>query len=141
MSDAGSVKLFDFLQELLVIGDSLLNIADHAASIDQKGYSAGAVKVTDRIIFIGNKREGNTVLLAKFFVCCQAVAAYTQDLGAEAFKFFDIFLEGLELPFSDRRIIGKVKCQHHVFEAKVLLKADRPLLRYCSKPRRLVADL
>jgi hypothetical protein len=30
------------------------------------------------------------------------VITYTQNLGVQVFKAFDIFLEGLQLPFSDR---------------------------------------
>jgi len=43
------------------------------------------------------------------------VRTHTQNLGVQTFKALNIFLEGLQLSFSDRREISKIKGEHHVF--------------------------
>jgi hypothetical protein len=74
----------------------------NAVSIDKERYPSFAVQISDRLVSVGNKRKGYTVFLGKFFMGLNRVITYTQNLGVQVFKAFDIFLEGLQLPFSDR---------------------------------------
>jgi hypothetical protein len=53
-----------------------------------------------------------------------AVRAYTQDLGVQAFEFLKVFLESLQLPCSDRCKVGKIENKNHIFLAPVILKPD-----------------
>jgi len=57
------------------------------------------------------------------------VRTHTQNLGVQTFKALNIFLEGLQLSFSDRREISKIKGEHHVFLTTEDLKTYRALVR------------
>jgi hypothetical protein len=92
----------DFSNEFFVFRHTFLNVLYDAVSIDQECYPSFAVQISDRLVSIGNKRKGYTVFLGKFFMGLNRVITYTQNLGVQVFKAFDIFLEGLQLPFSDR---------------------------------------
>ena len=76
-----------------------MNVLYNTVSIDQIGYSSLVVQISDRLAFIGNKRERYAVFSSKFLVGLNGVVAYTQHLGVEAFKAFDVFLEGLQFAF------------------------------------------
>ena len=92
----------DFFEEFFVLRHTFLDVLYDAVSIDQERYPSIAVQTSDGLVFVGNKRKGYTVFLAKFFVGLNRVITYTQNLGVQVFEAFDIFLEGLQLPFSDR---------------------------------------
>jgi len=74
----------------------------NAVFIDQERYPAFAIELSDRFVFVGDKRERNTVFFNKFLVGLDGIVTYTQYLGIEAFKFLNILLEGLQFSFSDR---------------------------------------
>ncbi len=123
-----SIQFFNLLQKFSVLWHALLNITDNAVLIDQVGYPAAVVQFPDCIIFVNYEREGDAVLFGKFFVGLNGVGTHTQDLGVQTFKALDVFLKGLQFPFSDRGEISKIKGEHHVFLAAKILETDRPLV-------------
>jgi hypothetical protein len=134
------LQLFDLFQESPVFRYTFLNVLDNAVLVDQERYPAFAVKFPDRFIFIRDKRERNVVFFGKFFMCSDAVITYTQYLGVETFKFFNILLEGLQFAFSDRSEISKVKGQHYIFHTPVIYQLDRSFVRDSLKQGCLVTN-
>ena len=96
------LQALDFFKKFFVLRHTFLNVLYDAVFIDQKRYPSFAVKISDRLVSVGNERKGYTVFLGKFFMGLNRVITYTQNLGVQVFKAFDIFLEGLQLRFSDR---------------------------------------
>jgi len=82
-------------EEFVVLRHTFLNVLYNAISIYQKRYPSFAVQISDRLVSVGNERKSYAVFLSKSFVGLNGVITYTQNLGVQVFKAFDIFLEGL----------------------------------------------
>lgn len=113
-------KLFELIQEFLVVRNAFLDKPNHTAIVDEVGNPSPTVEFLDRFIFVGNKREIDAVLRGEFSMCFQAVRADPDYLCIRFFEFFQITLEGNELIGSDRRKRCEIKRQHNVFLSRII---------------------
>ncbi len=67
------VEFADLPKKVVVSGDSLLNVPDHAILFDEESNPAPSVLLTQISVLVGNQRKGNVVLTAEIIVGLQTV--------------------------------------------------------------------
>jgi len=93
---------FNFFQKFSVFRHTFLDGANNTVPVYDKGYSAFTVCISNRAVFVRNKGKSYAVFFGEFFMGCNVVAAYAQNLGASAFKKGNVTLEGFKFALSDR---------------------------------------
>ena len=88
------MQLFQFIYEVLIFWNPFLNKPNDTVLVDKVSNPSPTVEFLDRFIFVGYKREPDTVLSRKFTVRLHTVGADADDLCIQFFKFFQITLEG-----------------------------------------------
>jgi hypothetical protein len=133
------LELFQSIYEVLIFWNPFLNKPNDAVFVDKLSNPSPTVEFLDRFIFVGNKREPDTVISRKFIVRLHTVGANADELRIQFFKFFQIPLEGNDFIGSDRRKYGKIKRQHDVFLALEICQLNFSLSRVSTEQGGFVA--
>ena len=135
------MELFQFIYEILIFWNPFLNKSNDTAFVDKVSNPSTTVEFLDCFIFVGNKREPDTVLSRKFTVRLHTVGADTDYLCIQFFKFFQIPLEGNNFIGSDRRKYGEIERQHDVFLALEVCQLNFSLSRVSTEQGGFVAHI
>ena len=101
-------KIFDFLDQAVVVRHTLVDVTYDAGLVDEISQPAAAIKLANRTI-IDKQREVQSELFDEIFVGFQSIGTYTQNLGVKLFKALDIALKRLHFAGSARGEIGIIQ--------------------------------
>jgi hypothetical protein len=130
-----SGQLFQFLQQLLVVRDSLLLKANKAVAVNEIGDPPAAEQAANFTFLICDQGIGDAVELAELPVGVEAVTTDAQNLGIELFKAGNVPLKSLQLARSDRGEVGVIESQHQVFFTQQISQMNGPMSRFAGKQR------